>query len=61
MTEGELRITDEWGRSAWFTPVLDPARPDVLGEVCVDDDDHLIEVGRADLLTLSAWIDEQLP
>jgi hypothetical protein len=58
--KGELMVTDSRGRSAWFTPVHDETRPAVIAEVCVDDDDHLIEIGRAELLTLREWIDQQL-
>jgi hypothetical protein len=58
--DGELRITDGRGRSAWFTPMRDDTRPAVIAEVCVDDDDHLVEVGRAELLALREWVDQQL-
>lgn len=58
--DGSL-IIDPAGRStAWLTPVRDATRPAVLAEVCVDDTDHEVALGRPELLAVREWIDERL-
>lgn len=58
--DGSLRVDDERGRAAWLAPIHDDTHPDVTAEMTVDDTDHTVKLGRAEVEALRRKCDEIL-